>query len=685
MTFSVRRSVIAGCLLGWLAACSSSKPDETAGVVKKSLTSPDGVVSAVLSYTSDWGTGYCANVRVSNTGTTATTSWGVAINLNQSTVTSSWSATFANSNGQLNVTPLSWNASIAAGGFTEFGFCANAPSSTNRPTITSVTQTGASGGSTSSGGAPSAGGSPSGGATPASGGTNPASGGTSNASGGTGPATPGVATLTYQSDWGSGYCANVTVTNSGSAPATGWNVVINLNQATLSSSWSASFASSNGVLTVTPLSWNATIAANGSIGFGFCANGSARPVIVSASLSGGGGGTGGAGTGGAPAATGGAPAATGGTATGGTTSPASGGTTSPATGGASPATGGTSTASGGSGPSTIGAATLSYQSDWGSGYCANVTVTNSASTASSSWTVVINLNQATVTSSWSATFANSSGMLTVTPNSWNGTIPANGSVTFGFCANASGTLRPVIASATVNTGGGGTGGAGAGGSPATGGTAPATGGKAPATGGVPAATGGAAPATGGTATGGTGPAICRTVATLPVQATACTGDAGSYDGDSVCDASGNRCICARGIWYCGGTCASKYPTPPVPNSACAQGTACNYPAQGTGCACVAGKWMCIGGNSCPTAAPMTGDACDQLTGMACDYPGTNHFACACTANADAGAGSSWTCVVSARCPATQPTFPSSCPGAAICAYGSTQCACLQNGSTWMCL
>jgi endo-1,4-beta-xylanase len=357
MTVSFRRRVLGGCLVGWLTACSSSRPDDSAGVVHKALTSPDGVVSAVLSYTSDWGTGYCASVRVSNTGAAATTSWSVAINLNQSTVTSSWSAQFATSNGQLNVTPLAWNATIAAGGFTEFGFCANSPGSSNRPSIVTVTQTGASGGSTSSGGAPSAGGSPSGGTTPASGGTSLASGGTtpasggtrlasggtSNASGGTGPSTPGVATLTYQSDWGSGFCANVTVTNSGSVSATGWNVVINLNQATVTSSWSATFASSSGMLTVTPNSWNGAIPANGSVTFGICANasGTLRPVIASATVTTGGGGTGGTGAGGSPA-TGGSAPATGGKATGGTTT-ATGGTATggKATGGS--ATGGTAT------------------------------------------------------------------------------------------------------------------------------------------------------------------------------------------------------------------------------------------------------------------------------------------------------------------------------------------------------
>jgi hypothetical protein len=220
----------------------------------------------------------------------------------------------------------------------------------------------------------------------------------------------------------------------------------------------------------------------------------------------------------------------------------------------------------------------------------------------------------------------------------------------------------------------------------------ATGGVA--TGGV--ATGGAATggvATGGTATGGTGgqPCLCRTVATLPVQGTACTGDGGSVEGDSVCDASGtNRYVCARGIWYSNNVCASQYPTPPPLNGDCTKGTACTYPTQGIGCACVNLKWMCVGTSGCPDPAtpPATGDACNAVTGLACDYPNANaayHLVCGCSANVDAGTGSTWTCVQSAVCPGSQPACGTSCSGTAVCTYGNIHCACMQSGTEWVCL
>jgi hypothetical protein len=102
--------------------------------------------------------------------------------------------------------------------------------------------------------------------------------------------------------------------------------------------------------------------------------------------------------------------------------------------------------------------------------------------------------------------------------------------------------------------------------------------------------------------------------------------------------------------------------------------------------------MCVGVSNCPTSTPQTGQACNTLTGVACDYPNTNpsfHFACMCAANADAGSGSTWTCVQSADCPATQPTYNlnNPCPGVAVCTYTSEprHCACMQATSPWVCL
>jgi hypothetical protein len=218
-----------------------------------------------------------------------------------------------------------------------------------------------------------------------------------------------------------------------------------------------------------------------------------------------------------------------------------------------------------------------------------------------------------------------------------------------------------------------------------------------------AATGGAAtggvntggPNTGGVGFGGfdfggssasTGDAsgsLCSSVASLPSMGTACTNA-----GETLCDASGNRCLCEHGIWFCNTACAAAHPNPPAPNSDCQTGAVCDYPAAGVSCACTDQKWNCFGGSVCPTDMPITGDACGTVVAEVCDYPNSVpflHYICACPLPGDAGLDATWTCYQSAPCPAAQPPYDltTTCQGPALCAYGSTQCACVQ-GSPWFC-
>ena len=208
-------------------------------------------------------------------------------------------------------------------------------------------------------------------------------------------------------------------------------------------------------------------------------------------------------------------------------------------------------------------------------------------------------------------------------------------------------------------------------------------------------TGGAA--NGGAASGGSAADVpeCDRVQSLPTQGATC-----NATGEAHCDASGNKCVCQRGIWYCNASCASTYPTEPSPDSACIRGSACTYPT-GVSCVCVAGTWVCTGGSRCPVVSPLTGEKCNGLTGVVCDYPPDTAIpypmVCECLANIlrdpedplvvyDAGTGSSWTCAVSSPCPATQPIYSStdSCAGFARCRYGSTLCSCQLEGGLWCC-
>jgi uncharacterized repeat protein (TIGR02543 family) len=97
------------------------------------------------------------------------------------------------------------------------------------------------------------------------------------------------ATLSLQSSWSSGYCANLTLANTGSSPVSSWTLVVELGGATLNNLWGASSTMSGTRMTVRPLDYTAAIGPGLSVGPGFCANGSALPTLVSLDVVGGGG------------------------------------------------------------------------------------------------------------------------------------------------------------------------------------------------------------------------------------------------------------------------------------------------------------------------------------------------------------------------------------------------------------
>jgi cellulose 1,4-beta-cellobiosidase len=77
--------------------------------------------------------------------------------------------------------------------------------------------------------------------------------------------------------------------------------------------------------------------------------------------------------------------------------------------------------------------------DWGSGFTAAVTITNSGSTALSNWKVTWTwAGSQTITNSWNANVSTSSKTVTATNLSYNGSIAAGGNTSFGFQATYSG-------------------------------------------------------------------------------------------------------------------------------------------------------------------------------------------------------------------------------------------------------
>jgi hypothetical protein len=110
-----------------LAGCASGKGDETAGHVVSQLVS--GAGDATLALTSNWGSGYCAEVSIANTGSSSITDWSVTLDLKQASVNNLWNGSLSGSV----VTPAAQNRSIGAGAKASFGFCASVSSAAQIP------------------------------------------------------------------------------------------------------------------------------------------------------------------------------------------------------------------------------------------------------------------------------------------------------------------------------------------------------------------------------------------------------------------------------------------------------------------------------------------------------------------------------------------------------------------------
>jgi len=237
---------------------SASQKEDVAGQEQEIVSGP-GV--ATISIQTDWGTGYCANIKVANQGTAPITSWTVVLQADVASISSVWLGQFTQSGTQIIVKPVSFNSTINVGSSVTFGYCAVTKSSTNHtPTIASLDVVGGDGGG--SGGASGSGGA-------ANGGGN------------------GQAVLDVNSDWNAGYCTNITLRNTSSVPSKRWTLVLNVPQANITSLWGGTQTRSGDLVTIKSLSSSGVIAANGAFRFGYCATttgSSHTPSVVSFDL-----------------------------------------------------------------------------------------------------------------------------------------------------------------------------------------------------------------------------------------------------------------------------------------------------------------------------------------------------------------------------------------------------------------
>jgi len=106
----------------------------------------------------------------------------------------------------------------------------------------------------------------------------------------------------------------------------------------------------------------------------------------------------------------------------------------------------TQSSSGGGGSSVGCAATYSDSNDWGNGFTANITVTNTGAAATSSWRVswTFGGNQV-ITNSWNAAVTASGASITATNESYNNVIQPGQQTVFGFQASYTGSnTNPVL-------------------------------------------------------------------------------------------------------------------------------------------------------------------------------------------------------------------------------------------------
>ncbi|MER7456028.1 glycoside hydrolase family 3 N-terminal domain-containing protein [Micromonospora sp. NPDC126480] len=130
-------------------AAGNASPASTPVVVTAADPTPtptptQGGAGCQVTYaTNDWGTGFTANITVSNTGTAALSGWTLRFAFPDAgqRVTQGWSATWSQSGTAVTATNAAWNGSLPAGAATQIGF--NGTHSGANPRPSSFTLNGA--------------------------------------------------------------------------------------------------------------------------------------------------------------------------------------------------------------------------------------------------------------------------------------------------------------------------------------------------------------------------------------------------------------------------------------------------------------------------------------------------------------------------------------------------------------
>jgi cellulose 1,4-beta-cellobiosidase len=119
------------------AAGNVSAPSAAVSATTSSGNNGGGGCKATYSIGSDWGNGFTANVTVTNTGSSATSSWKVTWTwAGNQQITNMWNANNQQSGQNETATNMSYNGTIAPGANTSFGFQGTYSGTNAAPTLT---------------------------------------------------------------------------------------------------------------------------------------------------------------------------------------------------------------------------------------------------------------------------------------------------------------------------------------------------------------------------------------------------------------------------------------------------------------------------------------------------------------------------------------------------------------------
>jgi len=140
-SFTVRAKDVAGNVSASSAAVNART--QTDVIVTPTPTTEPGASCKVTYQASGWNTGLSANVKVTNTGSSAISGWTLKFTFpSGQQISQGWSATWSQSGSAVTATNAPWNGTLAPGASTDIGF--NASHSGTNTAPTSFTLNGAS-------------------------------------------------------------------------------------------------------------------------------------------------------------------------------------------------------------------------------------------------------------------------------------------------------------------------------------------------------------------------------------------------------------------------------------------------------------------------------------------------------------------------------------------------------------